>query len=154
MDTVTYPNEDVRRVMSESVVAARFNIAEPDQQTKQLMRRFRQVWTPTLLFLDHHEIELRRQIGYTPPNYLIADIGMAIGMAHVMHAQFDKAYEQFQRVHEQHADFETGAEALFWTGIAALRRDGNAEQLIVQWQKLKKQYPDSMWWKKASFIDQ
>lgn len=154
MDTVTYPNEDVQRMINDYAIAARFNIVEPDQQTKQLMRRFRQVWTPTLLFLDHHEIELRRQVGFAPPNHLIADIGMAIGMAHVMHAQFDKAFEQFRRVHEQHADFETGAEALFWAGVSALRRDGNADGLLTQWQELKKKYPDSMWWSKASFIDQ
>lgn len=152
MDTGTYPNETVQQVLGEHAVAAQFNTAEPTDQTKQLMRRFRMVWTPTLIFLDHHEIELRRQLGFVPAEQLVADVGMAVGMKHVVHAKFDDAFKQFRFVRERHAGIDTGAEALYWAGVAALRRDGNAEQLLVQWKELQEQYPDSQWWTKASFV--
>lgn len=153
MDTVTYPNSAVQQALSEHVVAARFNIAEPDDQTKQLMRRFRQVWTPTLIFLDHHEIELRRQVGYITPEHFVADVDMAIGMRHVHHARFNEAFTQFVAVHERHGQLDAGAEGLFWSGVAALRRDGNADVLLAQWKQLKEKYPNSTWWSKASFVD-
>src|SRR5690625_2591078 len=114
MDTVTYPDAAVQQALSEHAVPAHFNTVEPDRQTKQLMRRFRQVWTPTLIFLDHHEIELRRQVGYVPPEDFVAEVGLAVGMAHIMHAQFDKAFHQFRAVREHHPEREAGAEALYW----------------------------------------
>lgn len=153
MDTVTYPNAAVQQMFGDHVIGVKFNTGELDEQTKTLMRRFRQVWTPTLIFLDHHEIELRRQVGFVPAEELVADIGMAIGMAHLYHAQFDKAFDRFRAQSEQHADQDAGAEALYWAGVAALRRDGNADGLLVQWNELKEKYPHSSWWTKASFID-
>lgn len=51
------------------------------------MRRFRQLWTPTLIFLDHHQIELRRLVGYVPPEEFVAQVAMAIGMTHVFHGE-------------------------------------------------------------------
>lgn len=153
MDTVTYPNEAVQQALGAHTIAAQFNIDDPKDETKQLMRRFRTVWTPTLLFLDHHEIELRRQLGFVPPEQLPADVGMAIGMAHIMHAGYDKAFEQFRSVRDAYADQDAGAEALYWAGVAALRRDGNADELLVQWNELKAEYPKSAWWTKASFVD-
>lgn len=153
MDTVTYPDEALQQVLGEHVVAARFNTAEPDDETKQLMRKFRQVWTPTLLFLNHHEIELRRQVGFVPASDLVADVGLARGMNHLVQAQFDDAYKQFRSIAEAHQDQEAGPEALYWAGVSALRRDGNADELLVQWNELKSKYPNSSWWTKASFID-
>lgn len=153
MDTVTYPDAAVQQALSDHAVAAHFNTAEPDNQVKQLMRRFRQVWTPTLIFLDHHEIELRRVVGFVPPDDFVAEVGLAVGMAHLMHAEFDKAFQQFRAVRERHGQQDAGAEALYWAGVAALRRDGNADELLTQWHELKAQYPNSQWWTRASFID-
>lgn len=153
MDTVTYPDATVQQALGDDVIPLEFNIAEPDDQTKNLMRRFRQLWTPTLIFLDHHEIELRRQVGFVPPADFVADVSMAIGIRHLYHARFDEAFKQFRAVHERHRDQDAGAEGLFWAGVAALRRDGNADELLVQWRELKAQYPNSTWWTKASFID-
>src|SRR5690625_315918 len=153
MDTVTYPDANVKQTLSEHAIAAQFNTDEPDTETKQLMRRFRQVWTPTLIFLDHHEIELRRQLGFVPPEQLVSDMGMAIGRAHLHHAEFDKAFEQFRTLSEQYEGEDVGAEALYWSGVSALRRDGNADVLLVQWNELKDKYPESIWWTKASFVD-
>lgn len=153
MDTVTYPNALVQQALGDHAVAARFNIGEPDQQTRTLMRQFRQLWTPTLIFLDHHQIELRRLVGYVPPEEFVAQMDMATGMAHMYHAQFDKAFQQFRAVKERHAQLDVGAEALYWAGAAALRRDGSADGLIAQWNELKAEYPTSSWWTRASFID-
>lgn len=152
MDTVTYPDAQVQQALGDHAVAARFNIEEPDQQTRALMRQFRQLWTPTLIFLDHHQIELRRLVGYAPPDEFVAQVEMAIGLAHMYHAQFDKAFQQFRAVKERHSELEVAAEALYWAGAAALRRDGSADGLIAQWHELKAEYPTSSWWTRASFI--
>lgn len=153
MDTVTYPDAQVQEALGEHAVAAQFNTYEPNDQVKRLMRRFRQVWTPTLIFLDHHEIELRRTVGFVPPDDLVAEVGLAVDMAHLMHAEFDKAFDQFRAVRERHGQQDAGAEALYWAGVAALRSNGTADELLVQWNELKTEYPHSPWWTKASFIE-
>lgn len=153
MDTVTYPTAAVQSALEEHTIPAHFNLHEPTDQTKQLLRRFRVVWTPTLVFLDHHEIELRRLVGYVPPGDFPAEVDMAIGMAHVMHAQYDEAFRRFRGVVESHPGAEAVPEALYWAGVAALRRDGAADGLVEQWRELQAKYPQSVWWKRASFID-
>lgn len=151
MDAVTYPNPEVAEVLNERTVAVQINTAEPDPSTRQLMREFRQVWTPAMVWLDHHGIEVRREIGYLEPRHFVAVIRLAEGQAHLLHADFADALAVLDAVGEgghPHA----APEALYWAGVAALRQ-GQRDQFISRWQTLKARYPDSSWWSRASFID-
>lgn len=151
MDAVTYPNPEVAKTLNERTVAVQVDTAEPDQPARQLMREFRLVWTPTLVWLDHHGIEVRREVGYLDPQHLVAVLGLADGQAHLLHANFVEALAIFDAVGEgghPHA----APEALYWAGVAALRQ-GQREQLVSRWQTLRARYPESTWWGRASFID-
>lgn len=151
MDAVTYPNSEVAKALTEWTVPMRINTVEPDQPTRQLMREFRQVWTPTLVWLDHHGIEVRREIGYLTPQYLLAAMRLAEGQGHLLHANFAEAVATFDAVGEG-GDSHAAPEGLYWAGVAALRL-GQRDEFVRRWQALKAGYPDSSWWSRASFIE-
>ncbi len=153
MDTVTYPDARVADEITTHFVPCHFNTAEPaSEKVKQLSREFRQVWTPTLVFLDPHRIEVRRSVGYLPPEEFIPELGMARGAAAMIHAEYAHAFDLFRAVATGWPEAAVAPEALYWAGVAAYRRDGTAEGLRQQWNELGERYPRSAWWTRASFI--
>lgn len=67
MDAVTYTDNRVAEALNQHFVSAYFNTNEPGPKERELMREYRQLWTPTFIFLDHHKIELRRFTGPATP---------------------------------------------------------------------------------------
>lgn len=150
MDAVTYPEPSVQDALSD-VVAVHYNVAEPDAATREKMREYRMVWTPTLIWLDHHGIELRRDVGYIAPQYFLGLAQLAKGAAHLLHANFDLAEAAFLRAGAVALETAVVPEALYWAGVAALRR-GSREDFLNHWRTLFERFPDSMWWSRASFV--
>jgi TolA-binding protein len=152
MDAVSYPHADVQHILTEHFVCARFNTADATPAVKEIQRSFRQVWTPTLLVLDHHQIEARRSIGYFPPEEFIADLRVALGMVAMLHAKYAEAFNHFRHVGDRSPQARVAPEALYWAGVAAYQRDGKPDPLLEQWRELGSRYPESAWWMRASFI--
>ena len=150
MDTVTYPNPGVERILAEHVVPVRLNTVESDPDTREAVRRARAVWTPTLLFFDHHGIEVRREVGSLGPDHFVAVVGLALGQAQLLHGEFDRALDSFDRV-AQMPDPHTAAEGLYWAGVAGLRQQ-RRDLFTARWTALSERFPDSTWWERASFI--
>jgi hypothetical protein len=153
MDTVTYPDARVAGEINAYFVPAHFNTVDPaPDKVKHLAREFRQVWTPTFVFLDPHRIEVRRTVGYLPPDEFIPELGMARGAAAIVHAEYPQAFDLFRSVATQWPHAAVAPEALYWAGVSAYRRDGKADGLRQQWNELHERYPNSTWWTRASFI--
>lgn len=151
MDTVTYPNEQVAAYMNEHFVNVHLNTAQP-KAVAAAIREFRQLWTPTFIFLDHHRIEVRRFVGYLPPAEFLPELIMARGMGAELAGKFAEAHDLFRTVAEQHASAAVAPEALFWAGVAAYKRDGGGSTgLMANWNELKDKHPDSTWRVRASF---
>lgn len=150
MDTVTYPDEKIRNIITQDFVAVRVNTVDPDDQVKRLMRDLRMVWTPAMFWFDHHGIEVRRECGYLSPSAFAAVSGLAIGQTYLLHAQYTEAETQFLAVAQEYAD-DPGEEALFWAGVAALRR-GSRERFVGHWTSLYDRSPHSRWAERSSFI--
>lgn len=154
MDTVTYPDLRVVNEINAHFVPAHFNTADPaPEKVKQLAREFRLVWTPTFVFLDPHRIEVRRTVGYLPPDEFVPELEMARGAAAIVHGEYAQAFDLFRSVVTQWPRAAVVPEALYWAGVAAYRRDGRADGLRQQWNELRQRYPDSTWWTRASFIE-
>jgi hypothetical protein len=151
MDTVTYPNESVAAYLNEHFVCAKFNTAQPEA-VKEVTRQFRALWTPTFVFLDHHGIEVRRVVGYLPPEEFLPELEMARANALLLNGKAGEAFTLFRHVAEQHGGAAVAPEALYYAGVAGYRRDGTPTELQAQWTILKEQHPDSTWWTRASFI--
>ncbi len=151
MDTVTYPHPKVREALSR-LVAVHYNTAQPDAETRRRMREARMLFTPTLIWFDHHGIEVRREVGYLEPRHLIGAQRLAEGMAALLHGQFAEALGHFLRVEEEAGDTAAAPEALYWAGVAALR-EGSREDFLGHWRRLHERFPDSHWWSRASFAN-
>jgi hypothetical protein len=150
MDTVTYPDTRVEAALAADFRPLRLNLAQADGPAQGLAREFRVLWTPTLVFLEPHRIEVRRTVGFLPPDEFLAELGMARGMAALLRADYAEAFVRFRAVAE--APITSAApEALYWAGVAGYRRDGTRDELHRQWRQLRDRFPDSGWWTRASF---
>lgn len=152
MDAVTYPRKDVQDELAANFVAVQVNTAEPDDAAKRVMRDTRMIWTPTLIFMDHHGIEIRRQIGYIEPEHLLAEFTLARGLIAMLHARFDEALGLFDEVTRRPAAVPSVPEAWYWRGVAGLR-GGKTDEFLGSWKELHQRFPDSTWWSRASFKD-
>jgi hypothetical protein len=104
------------------------------------------------VFLDHRGTELRRQVGFLPPDDLLAEAGIALGKIASLHGDCVVAAEHFSRAAER-SSTELAGEALYWAGIAVWRRDGRRlDTLRAEWAKLRDRFSGSGWWARADVI--
>lgn len=146
---MTYSNPKVREVLS-NLVTVQINTAELDAETKQHMREFCMVWTPTLVFFDHHGIEVRREVGYLEPEEFIAVTGLAQVNAELHHGEYAAAERGYLDLADT-AHGDAAEEALFWAGVATLR-SGSRERFSGHWQTLFERFPGSRWTSRSSFV--
>ncbi len=130
MDAVTYPNAEVSSFLMDNCVCAHFNTAEPTPEVKQVQRSLRQIWTPTLVFLDHYQTEARRFVGYFSPDEFLAELHFVQGMVDMLHAKFSKAFERFRGVVDEDPRTNVAPEARYWAGVAAYQRDEKPDPLL------------------------
>ena len=152
MGAVTYPDPKVARLVGESFVPVQIDITKDDPKSKEVMDRFNQIWTPTIIVLDANGKELRRTIGYYPPEEFVPELLLGLGMVKMQKKDFAGAHELFQRVSTEYSNATDAAESIYWSGVSAYKRDQNPEGLTKFWNELKSKHPDSPWWQKASFI--
>lgn len=151
MDTVTYPEPQVQSFLEQYLVPVRLNTVDASPKTMQELRPVRMVWTPTMVWEDHHGIEIRREVGFFAPDAFLAASSLAQGQAHLLHGQFSQSEQVFLDVVERSPVNSYRAEALFWAGVAALRV-GSRERFIGHWTRLYEMFPTSPWTSRSSFI--
>jgi len=152
MDAVTYPDPKVARLIGESFVPVQVDITHDDPQVKGLIDRFNQMWTPTIIVLDENGKELRRTVGYYPPEQFLPELLLGLGMVKMQKKDYAGAHELVQQATREYPNSNDAPEAIYWSGVTAYKRDNNADSLMKFWKELKEKFPDSPWWQKASFI--
>ncbi len=147
---MTYPDDRVGSLLSTSFRCVRLDVGKREPDARELMRMARPLWTPTLLFLDPHGIEVRRAVGYLPPGELLAEAEIALGLVDLLHARNGEARERFSNVVAAYPRGPATPEALFWAGIAAYRKEGRDRAVLArEWSELRRRYPESTWWNRA-----
>src|ERR1700745_3958226 len=91
MGTVTYPDAQVAEFLSERFVALKFNIKERHPDFKDALGRGKWLWAPLLVFLDGRGTELRRYVGFLPPDEFLAELRLVLGLSEMTHANFEGA---------------------------------------------------------------
>lgn len=153
MDAVTYPDSKVARTISEEFVPVKLTITDETPEVKDAMKHYTLLWTPTLVFLDEQGKELRRSVGYLSPEEMVPELIMAAAAYDLTKDSFAKAFDRFERVKNEYGQSMRAPEAMYWSAMAAYKRDDNVEKLLTGWHELRDRYPDSSWWQKAAFID-
>jgi len=151
MGTVTYPDAQVAEFVSERFVALKFNVKERHPDFKEALGRGKVLWAPLLVFLDGRGSELRRYVGFLPPDEFLAELRLVLGMSEMTHADFAAALRWFESAAGDYPDSSAAPEALFWGAAAGYRLHGLAE-VVRRWDDLRARYPETTWARRADVV--
>ena len=150
MDAVTYPHQKVTNTIRGNFVAARINEREPGREGEQFLLAHRLLWSPGFIFLDSRGTELRRFVGFLPPEEFLPELHFGLGMFHMLHTRYGDSCEYFRRASDGFPKAAIAPEALYWAGIAAFRRDGRKIDVVRErWEEIRARFPHSTWWTRA-----
>jgi hypothetical protein len=151
MGAVTYPNAQVAEFVAERFVAMKFNLKEPHPDFKEALGRGKVLWAPLLVFLDGRGSELRRYVGFLPPDEFLAELRLVLGLAAMTHTDFAAALRWFDGAADLFPAASAAPEALFWAAGAGYRIAGLPE-VIRRWDDLRARYPESTWARRADVV--
>ncbi|HEY3571301.1 MAG TPA: hypothetical protein VGP73_25475 [Thermoanaerobaculia bacterium] len=151
MGTVTYPNAQVAEFVSEHFEAIKFNVKEPHPDFKEALGRGKVLWAPLLVFLDGRGSELRRYVGFLPPDEFLAELRLVLGLAAMTHTNFEEALRWLDGAADLFPDSSAAPEALFWAAAAGYRLKGIAE-VVRRWDGLRARYPETTWARRVDVV--
>jgi len=143
MDAVTYPNKKVVDFITKNVIPVRVRHDQPPA------RVYRVEWTPTLVLLDSGGNEVYREEGYLPPEGLIPALMLGLGKVRLAAGQYDQAVSSFNHTASQYPKSYEAPEAIYFRGVARFKSSHDMTPLKEAYEKLKAEYPDSVWTEKA-----
>jgi hypothetical protein len=141
MDTVTYPDPRVAEFIERHFVPVRVMV----KQNQALAESYLVSWTPNVVIADEKGRVHYRVEGYLPAGTFVGCLSLGAGKCWLNRQQFIQAAERFEEVSERHADTDTGAEALYWLGVARYKQTHDPLQLRQPWGRLAQEYPKSEW---------
>src|SRR5947209_8362745 len=114
MDTVTYPDNRVASFVRQHFIPTKVMVREkPD-----IAASFDVLWTPNVVISDETGKPVARIEGYLPPEDFTGQLALALGRYELGRQDFGKAIHHFEEVSQRHRGTESGAEALYWLGVA------------------------------------
>jgi len=148
LGTVTYPNATVVDYISKNFIPLQINV----QTNSEIVNKYRVFWTPTILVLDANGTEYYRLNGFLPPDEFIPQLEFGLGMMALEKQDYKTASAHLKSVVEKYPKSNIAPEAQYWLGVSEYKAAHNVEALLNAWRKLKKDYPNSIWAKKVSFV--
>ena len=154
MDAVTYPHETVIETLAERFVPYRINIMERNPDFKEASAGGRVMWGSTFRVADPRYREVRRWVGWLPPEAFVAELAFCRGMVEFNQGRFAEARAIFDVVVEIGADTAIHPEALYWQGIAGFLAGGKDwAALRAAWERLARDYPGNRFGTHAAVIE-
>lgn len=145
MDAVTYPNAAVADFMGKHTVPVRL---KHDQQP--WAGKYHVKWTPTLIAVDKDGAEIYRNEGFLPPEDLIPALMLGIGKVRLNEGNYQEAISLLSELSAKYPKSEEAPEAVYFLGVARFKASNDFDVLKKTFDKLSKEYPNSVWTKKAS----
>ena len=154
MDTVTYPDEAVRRDIADGWVGLKIDLLARHPDFKTVIGNKKILWSPAMFFLDASGRELRSYVGWLPPASFRAELALARVMDDVYHVRFDAAAEKLGTLLDTFEGTEAEPEARYWHGITRfLGGKKDMAALRDSWEELAKRFPGNRFATHASVID-
>jgi hypothetical protein len=144
MDAVTYPEAAVIDFINANMVPLRVRFdAQPHAED------FGVKWTPTVITLDPAGSEHHRTVGFLDAEELVASLKLGIGKAQFANDHFEDALATLGELIESHPESQAAPEAIFLKGVSGYKSSQNPKKLREAYEKLKAEYPESEWTKRA-----
>jgi hypothetical protein len=125
-----------------------------DPASAPIVKRFQQVWTPTIMLLSSEGHVYDEWSGYLPPGLFLPRLLLGLGRAELKQDHFEAAARCFDEITEKHPLSDVAPEATYWAAVARYKGSHEAEDLLGGWRKLQTRYPDSPWRVRQSFTEQ
>ncbi|MBI2470379.1 MAG: tetratricopeptide repeat protein [Planctomycetes bacterium] len=145
---MTYPNATVADYISKNFIPLQINV----QTNSEIVSKCRVFWTPTILVLDSNGTEYYRFNGFLPPDEFLPQLEFGLGMMALEKQDYKIASIQLKSVVEKYPKSNIAPEAQYWVGVSEYKAAHNVEVLLSAWKKLRKEYPNSIWALKVSFV--
>ena len=152
MDAVTYPDTRVVSFLDENFHSIRVNMKEPQEAMRDLLRATKPPWGPTFVLLGARRVELRRYVGWLPPQEFIAELTVALGVNDLIRRRFDEAHAHFRAACVDEFRNGIAPEALFWAGVAKYKTGGKPALREV-WDELVARFPESTYARRTDIWD-
>ena len=154
MDTVTYPDANVQSDLVDSFVGLKIDqlARHPDYKAASLGQRV--IWAPTFVFSDARGREIRRFVGWLPPENFRAELEFVRAYALYQNGDFPAAAALFDEVEQNYPQSPVAPECLYWGGTAAFlagKKDWAA--LKQRWGRVAKDHPQTRFGMHASVIE-
>jgi hypothetical protein len=148
---VTYPDVEVADTINQRFVPIQINTQE--EANKQVVERFRQIWTPDIRIVGSDGFDYYQWNGYLPPFEYLPQL--LTGEARSLLRCHDESGAA-GIYHEVVRRFPTSAsapEALYYLAVARYKASGQGKDLATGWHQLQNQYPNSIWRIKQLFTE-
>jgi hypothetical protein len=153
----TYAEPRVQRFLAEHFVCVKYDTRRPNEWFRRLNGAVAHVWHPDLVVLDaratDRAVEARRVVGYLPPDHLVAQLLVGLGVVRLHHTDPGAALDAFTRAAGTAPASDVAAEALYWAGVAAYRAGGGLAALVPWWERIGREHPGSDWAARADCLD-
>ena len=154
MDAVTYPTPRIVETLNRDFVCFTLDVEHPDDDGRQLLRSYRLLWEPGVVFFEPRGAELRRFVGYRSPEDFLAELCFAKALTDYLYRRFEQAAAGFALAARQSPDAAIAPEALYWRAIATYRVTGRDLAALEQaWGELRERYPHTTWSRSADVLD-
>lgn len=145
---MTYPDAAVVNYITKNFIPLQINV----QTGSEIAGKYRAFWTPTILVLDTNGTEYYRFNGFLPPDEFIPQLEFGLGMMALEKQDYKTASAQLKSVVEKYPKSNIAPKAQYWFGVSEYKAAHNVEALLNAWKKLRKEYPNSIWALKVSYI--
>jgi hypothetical protein len=144
MDAVTYPEPPVVDFIQDNLIPLRIEFGAQPYCTDYNIQ-----WTPTLIILDPEGKEHHRTTGFLSAEELIPSLMLGMAKSQFDREQFTEAIATIDTLLKNHAKSDAAPEAIYYLGVSQYKSTKNPEPLKVAYTRLKSEYPQSEWTKRA-----
>jgi len=143
---VTYPNAAVAEHVNAHFVPTRLVGADH----RDLSKAYNVRWFPALIVTDATGRAVHQQIGYLPPDDLIAELDYGRAIFAMGTKDYATANALFDALSADPAT-ERGPEAAYWWGISRMRETKTTEASFDPWRRITERWPTSQWARKVAY---
>jgi uncharacterized protein YyaL (SSP411 family) len=141
-----YSDDRVAKFVHENFIPVKIHIKEQPQ----VFKRFDALWTPTLLVLDPQGVERHRIEGFLASTEFLAQLELGLARSAFANQKFEAAEKQYRSLAKRGLEGDVAPEAIYWAGVSHYKASGDGTALGEAQKALEKQFPDSVWARKAS----
>ena len=119
---------------------------------RDMAKRLRAFWTPTILFLDGEGVEHHRFMGYLPPDEYATQIHFAKGREAFIQGRYQVALDSYATVVDRWPKSDAAPECLYWTGVCRFKLTKEEPKIAEACKEVVRRYPNHLWARKLDFV--